>query len=89
MKQFFDIIYPYGNSPSKYHHLFNRDPLQIGNIEVLGYISSIWVDEHIENLENNQWTCLWSNVKFQGVNDTKALSRVIGTKFMHINRCRD
>ena len=68
---------PSGNSPSKYHLLFSRKPLNSGNIAVLGSISSIWEEEHIEKLENNQWKCLWCNVKFHGVNATKALARVI------------
>ena len=54
---------------------------------VLGSISSIWEDEQIEKLEDNQWKCLWCDVKFQGINATKDQSCVIGTKSMHINRC--
>ena len=57
-----------------------------GNIEVLSSISSIWEDDYIENLENNQWKCLGCNVKFQGINAKKALDYVIGTKCMHIKR---
>ena len=79
---------PPGNSPSKYHHIFSQKPWHIVNIEVLGYISSIWKDDRTEKLENNQWKCLWRNVKFQGINATKAIAHVIGTKFMHINRFR-
>ena len=44
-------------------------------------------DKHIEKLEENQWKCLWCDVKFQGINATKDLARVIGTKIMHIKRC--
>ena len=29
----------------------------------------------------------WCDVKFQGINATKALAHVIGTKSMHIKRC--
>ena len=75
---------PYGNSPSKYHILFDRKPSNSGNIEVLGSIKSIWEDKHIEKLEDNQWKCLWCDVTFQGINATKALAHVIGTKSMHI-----
>ena len=78
---------PSGDSPSKYHLLFSRKPLQSGNIEVLSSISSIWEDDRIEKLGNNHWKCLWCNVKFQGINTTEALSPVIGTKCMHINKC--
>ena len=77
-----------GNSPSNYHLLFSPKSLHAGNIEFLSSISSIWEYDHIDKLEN-QWNCIWCNVKFQGVNGTKALARVIGTKCMHINRCRD
>ena len=72
-----------GNSPSKYHRLLNRKPLHEGNIEVLSYISSIWEDDHIERLENNQWKYLWCDVKFKGINANKSLAHVI----MHIKRC--
>ena len=80
---------PSVNSPSKYHHLFSWKPSHVGNIEVLSSISSIWEDDHIEKLKNNQWKCLWCNVKFQGINATKSLAHLIGTKFMHITRCMD
>ena len=77
---------PYGNSPSKYHLLFNYKPLNSGNIAVLSYISSIWEDKHIEKLEDNQWKCLWRDVKIQGINAKKALAHGIGTKSTLIKR---
>ena len=78
---------PSGNSPSKYHLLFSQKPLNSGNIDVLSPISSIWEDDHIEKLENDQGKCIWCNVKVQGINATKSLSHDIGTKCMHIKRC--
>ena len=78
---------PYGNSPSKNHLLFGRKPLNSDNIAVLTSIKLIWDDDHIEKLEDNQWKCLWCNFTFQGINATKALAHVIGTKCMHIKRC--
>ena len=78
---------PYGNSPSNYHLLFSRKTSNSNNIAVLSSISYIWEDKHIEKLEDNQWKCLWCDVKFQGINSTKALAHVIGTKSMHIKRC--
>ena len=78
---------PSGNSPSKYHLLFSRKPSNSGNIAVLSSISSIWEDDHIDNLKYDQWKCLWCNVKFQSINATKYLSHFIGTKFMHSKRC--
>ena len=78
---------PYGNSPSKYHLLFGRKPSNSDNIAVLTTIKSIWEDDQIEKLEDNQWKCLWCDVTFQGINAKKYLSHVIGTKSMHIKRC--
>ena len=78
---------PYGNSPSKYHLLFSRKPSNCNNIAVITLIKSIWDDDHIEKLEDNQWNCLWCDFTFQGINATKALTRVIGTKCIHIKRC--
>ena len=79
---------PPGSSSSKYHHLLRHKPSHIVNIHVINYISSIREDERIERLENNQWKSLWYKVIFQGINATKALARIIGTKYMHINICR-
>ena len=78
---------PHGNSPSKYHLLFGRKPSKSKNIAVLTSIKSIWDDDHIENLEDNQCKCLWCDFTFRGINTTKALAHVIGTKCMHIKRC--
>ena len=78
---------PHGNSPSKYHLLFGRKPSNSKNIAVLTSIKSIWNEDHIEKLKDNQWKCLWCDFTFQGINATKALAHVIGTKCMHIKRC--
>ena len=83
------MAYPYGNSPSKYHLLFGSKPSNSDNIAVLTSIKSIWDDDQIEKLEDNQWKCLWCDVTFQGINATKALSHVIVTKCMHIKLCTD
>ena len=80
------MAYPRGNSPSKYHLIFGRKPSNSKNIAVLTSIESIWDDDHIEKLEDNQWKCLWCGFTFQGINVTKALAHVIGTKCMHIKR---
>ena len=77
---------PYGNSPSNYYLLFSRKSSNSGNIAVLSNISSIWEDDHIKKLKDNQWKCLLCDFKFQGINATKCLSHVIGTKCMHIKR---
>ena len=77
---------PHGNSPSKYHLLFGRKPSNPKKIAVLTSIKSIWNDDHIEKLEDNQWNFLWRDFTFQGIIATKALDHVIGTKCMHIKR---
>ena len=74
-----------GNSPSKYHHQFIYKTPHICNTDFLSSIRSICQDDRIDRLENNQWKCLWCNVIFQGINDTKALAYVIVTKCMNIN----
>ena len=78
---------PNVNSPSKYCPLFSRKSSNSGNIVVISSISSIWEDKHIEKLEDNCWKCLWCDVKFQGINASKDLVHVIGSKSMHIKRC--
>ena len=58
---------PYGNSPSKYHLLFGRKPSDSNNIAVLTSIKSIWGDDQIEKLEDNQWLLPehpWSYTKY-------------------------
>ena len=78
---------PSDKSLSKYHLIVSRKPSNLGNISVLSPISSIQEDDYIEKLETNLWKCLWFNFKFQGINATKSLARVIGTKYMHIKIC--
>ena len=78
---------PHGNSPSKYHLIFGLKPSDSNNIALLTSINFIWDDYHIEKIKDNQWNCLWCDFTFQGVNTTKALAHVIGTKCMHIKRC--
>ena len=77
---------PYGNSTSKYHLPFGRKLSNSDNISVLTSIKSIWGDNQIEKLKDNQWKCLWCDVTFKGINATKSLAHVIGTKSMHIKR---
>ena len=76
------------NSTSKYHLLFSRKLSNSVNIAVLSSIKYIWEDKYIENLRDNQWKCLWCDVKFQDINAKKSLAHVIGTKIMHINICK-
>ena len=78
---------PPGNSPSKCHQLFSSKSSYIGKNKVISSMNSIWEDGHIQRPENNQRKCLWCDVIFQGINSTKALARVIGTRSIHIKRC--
>ena len=78
---------PHCNSPSKYHLFFWRKPPNSKKIAVLTSIKSIWDEDHIEKLEDNQWKCLWCDFTFQGINATKVLAHFIGTKCMHIEWC--
>ena len=77
---------PSGNSRSKYYLIFSCRASNSGNIAVLSSISSIWEEDHIWKLENNQWKCIWCDVKFQGINPKNDLAHVIGTKCIHIKR---
>ena len=72
------------NSNSNYHHLFSWKPFHLVNTKFLSYISYIWEDDCIDQLENNHRKCLWCNVIFQGITATKYLASIIGTKCMHI-----
>ena len=53
----------------------------------LDFISSIWDDDHIRRLDEKNWQYLWCNQTIQGINATKALARVLGTKDIHIKSC--
>ena len=52
--------------------------------DTLNFISSIWEDDCIEKLDNNQWECLWCDITIHIINSTKDLSRVLGISGMHI-----
>ena len=67
---------PPGNSTSNYHQLFSWIPSHIGNTKVLIYISSIWIDDHIERPKNNQWKFLWyKDVTLPSINGSSTDSR--------------
>ena len=67
--------------------MFGRKSSNSSNIAVLISIKSIWEDDHTEKLKDNQWKCFWCDFTFQGINATKAVAHVIGTKCMHIKWC--
>ena len=70
-------------SVSKYHSLFNtkKTCAETGKI---GSISSIWDDDHILRLDENNWQCLWCNTSSQGHHATKALVNLISKEDMYI-----
>ena len=73
-------------SVSKYNSLFNtkKTCAETGKI---GSISSIWDDDHILRLDENNWQCLWCNTSLQEINATKSLDHVMGKKGMYIKSC--
>ena len=66
------------NSLSKYHHLFLKTESYPGTNDILNFIYSIWDGDSIDRLNNNV---------FQGINATKALYRVLGTRGIHKKNC--
>ena len=74
------------NSSPQIHHMFWKSVFLPGMNQELNFISSIWEDDHIEKLDNNHWECLWCDNTFQGINDTRYLTRVLWIRGMHI-RC--
>ena len=67
---------------SKLHHMFHRKGSSINEMK-LKFISFIWDDDYIENIDINQWNCLWCGVTFQGIDATKTLARVLGVRGVH------
>ena len=66
------------------HHMFQQSYSSPRMNYALNFISSIWEDNRIEKLDNNQCDCLWCDIPFQGINATKALAHVLGIRIMHI-----
>ena len=56
----------------------------VQKLNKLDFISSIWDDDHIHRIDENNCQCLWCNKLIQINNDTKNLSRVLGKKGMHV-----
>ena len=74
-------------SSSKFNSLFNNENICAETETKLYFISSIWDDDQIIRLDENNWQCLWCDTSFQEINDTKALHRVLGKKVVHIKSC--
>ena len=49
---------------SKYHSLFNNENTFAETEKNIDFISSIWDDDHILRLDENNWKCLWSTKAF-------------------------
>ena len=58
------------------HSFFNKEKTTAETTTKLGFISSIWDDDHIRRLDEKNWQLLWCNQTFQGINATKALAHV-------------
>ena len=43
----------------------------------IGFISSVWDDDCIQRLVENNWQCLWWIKTFQGINANKALAHAM------------
>ena len=71
---------------SKTHSIFNKGNKCAETDTKLYLISSIWDDDNILRLDENNWQCLQCTKVFQGINATKALAHVLGKKGAHIKR---
>ena len=78
---------PLSKSSSNHHPLFNKEKVCSEKEMKLDFISSIWDDDRIQRLDENKCQCFWCSNIFQGINDTKAMAHVLGTKGMHIKSC--
>ena len=86
---------PSSNSSSEIHHLFHKKYSYSRIDVVIHFIYSVWLDDRIKKLDNNEWKCLWYGTTFQGINSTKRFlliyleqgvytSRVVILKLIHI-----
>ena len=69
------------------HSFFNKEKTRAETETRIYLISSIWGDNHIMSLNENNWKFLWYNKVFQGINATKALAPVMGNEGVHIKSC--
>ena len=70
-----------------FQSFLNKEKTSAETATKLDFISSILDDDHIRRLDEKNWQCLWCNHVFKGINDTKALTHVLGKKGMHIKSC--
>ena len=74
---------------SKFHPFFNKEKTSTETKTKLDFISSIWDDYHILRLDEKNWQWLLCTKLLQGINATKALSQVLGSKVLHIKSSYD
>ena len=73
-------------SSSKFHSFFNKENKSEETETKIDFVLSIWYNDHILRLDENNWQCLWFTIVFQLANSAKALSNVLVRKGMHIKR---
>ena len=54
------------NSSPRIHCMSRKSDFPPRMSQELNFISSIWEDDYIEKLANNQWKCLWCDNTFLG-----------------------
>ena len=69
-------------SSSKFHSFFNMEETSAETETKLDLISSIWDDDHILGLDENNWKYLWCTKVLQGINATNDLANLLGKKGM-------
>ena len=74
-------------SLSNFHLLFHYDKECAKTETMLGFISHIRDNDHINRVGENNWQCLWYNKTFQGIIDTKALAHILDKKGIPIKSC--
>ena len=75
---------PSSNSSPSLHKMFQISESSPIMNQTFYLISSVWEDDRTEEPDNNQWKCLLCDIKFEGINSTKALARVLRIMVMHI-----
>ena len=54
---FYIMYIPTSQSSSKFRSLFNEEKARAEIFTKLDFISSIWDDDHIQRLNENNWKC--------------------------------
>ena len=78
---------PSRESSPNFHHMFLQPESSPIINHMLNLISSIWEDDCIDKIDNNQCKCLWCGITFQVINYTKDMARVLGIMGINIKCC--